>query len=247
VAVHVLAEEREQAIAVLLELAPQGFEETDRAGQIEFAVYTDAAGESQLHAAFEVVESTPVASGWEDGWREFHRPVTVGGLWIGPPWVEPPRGALAVVIDPGRAFGTGAHPTTRLCIDLLARLGRGSLLDVGCGSGVLAIAGSRLGFAPLVAVDVDQVAVEVTLTNAAANGVELDARVVDATAAALPPADVTVANVSLEVVGDVLARAQAPVVIASGYLERDVPVHPGWTRVARATLVGWAADRFDRV
>ena len=72
-------------------------------------------------------------------------------------------GLPAVVIEPGRAFGTGAHPTTRLCLELLAELARGSLLDVGCGSGVLAVAGAKLGFRPVHAVDHDPVAVDATI------------------------------------------------------------------------------------
>ena len=88
---------------------------------------------------------------------------------------EPATGELAVVIDPGRAFGTGAHPTTRLCIELLATSARGSLLDVGCGSGVLAIAAARLGFSPIAAIDDDPIAIETTLANAAVNGVGLHA------------------------------------------------------------------------
>ena len=99
-------------------------------------------------AAFPHADRTEVEAGWEDRWREFHRPVRVGPLWIGPPWETAPGDALAVVIDPGRAFGTGAHPTTRLCLELLLDLPRTSLLDVGCGSGVLSIAAARLGFGP---------------------------------------------------------------------------------------------------
>src|SRR5437016_3537985 len=83
-------------------------------------------------------EAAPVENGWEDRWRDFHRPIRIGPLWVGPPWEEAPPGAVAVWIDPGRAFGTGAHPTTRLCLELLLDVRRGSLLDVGCGSGVIA-------------------------------------------------------------------------------------------------------------
>ena len=65
--------------------------------------------------------SLRVEPGWEDRWRSFHRPARAGGLWIGPPWEHPDPGEPAVVIDPGRAFGTGAHATTRLCVELMAR------------------------------------------------------------------------------------------------------------------------------
>ena len=84
---------------------------------------------------------------------------------------EPPPDALAVVIDPGRAFGTGAHATTRLALELLQDVEPTSLLDVGCGSGVLSVAAAKLGFAPVTAVDIDDVALETTRANAAANGV----------------------------------------------------------------------------
>ena len=88
-------------------------------------------------------------------------------------------GVIDLVIDPGRAFGTGAHPTTRLCLELLLELAeaeRGSLCDLGCGSGVLAIAAARLGFGPVTALDSDRLAVEATAANARDNGVALGAR-----------------------------------------------------------------------
>ena len=154
----------------------------------------------------------------------------------------------AVVIDPGRAFGTGAHPTTRLCIELLAGLeSRGSLLDVGCGSGVLSIAAARLGFAPIVAIDDDPVAIEVTLANAEVNEVTLTALTSDATSDPLPPAAVAVANVLLAPVEAILSRLDVTTAVTSGYLDGEVPAHTGWTRAATSTLDGWAADRFDRV
>jgi ribosomal protein L11 methyltransferase len=238
--------EREVAIATLLELAPQGFEEVERDGVVELAVYTDTYGVAGLEQAFGSVVVSPVEQGWEERWREFHRPAVAGGLWIGPPWLTPPHDRPAVVIDPGRAFGTGAHPTTRLCVELLAETQRGSLLDVGCGSGVLAIAAARLGFAPVVAVDVDAVAVEVTRANAAVNGVELDTRLLDAMRDPLPQADVAVVNVLVEPVVAILASLESPTAIVSGYLERDLPAHPGWKRVDRRVDGGWAADRLTR-
>ena len=169
----------------------------------------------------------------------------MGRLWVGPPWEQPPPGAAAVVIDPGRAFGTGAHPTTRLCLELLQELEPASLLDVGCGSGVLSIAAVLLGFAPVTGIDVDAAAVEVTLANALANGVELSARAADALADELPPAEIVVANVALDVVEKLLPRLSARSAVVSGYLDKDEPRVAGWTRTGRRTADGWAADLLE--
>ena len=100
------------------------------------------------------------------------------------------------MIDPAQAFGTGAHPTTRLSLELLLGLEpRGSLADVGCGSGVLAIAAALLGFEPVMALDNDPAAVDATLENARANGVELAAvERLDVRSDPLPPASVMTAN-----------------------------------------------------
>ncbi len=246
IAVRARGDEAEPVRARLLELAPAGLEERDADGVVELAVYL--AGEAADAVLAELPGATfqPVEDGWEDAWRAFHQPVLVGGLWLGPPWERPPDPSRAVVIDPGRAFGTGSHPTTRLCVELLARTPSGSLLDVGCGSGVLAIAASRLGFAPVLAIDVDPVAVETTRANAAANGVELDARVVDALSGRLPAADVAVANVLLAPVEAILARLNASEAITSGYLARQRPAHRGWAHLETLALEGWAADRFRR-
>ena len=239
------AGQRENAIARLLDLAPDGFEEIDDRDDVELAAYVDVAGEAAIRGAFPDAVVAVVEPGWEDRWREFHRPVWAGGIWLGPPWETPPAGAPVVVIDPGRAFGTGAHPTTRLCIELLAGIDRrGSLLDVGCGSGVLAIAGARLGFGPIVAIDDDPVAVEVTQANAVANGVELDVHLVDAESERLPAADVAVANVLLAPVERILARLDSAVAITSGYLAGERPQNRRWTAGTHIELGGWSADLF---
>jgi ribosomal protein L11 methyltransferase len=228
----------------MLELFPSGFEEIEGPGGVELVAYTDPAGEELLWKMFGGARGDDVAEDWADRWRAFHRPVRVGRLWIGPPWEEPPSDALAVVIDPGRAFGTGAHPTTRLCLELLETLPRGSLLDVGCGSGVLAIGAARLGFGPVVGIDVEAAAVEATLANAAANDVLLDARLGDAGVAPLPSADVTVANISLGEVERLPLAAER--LVTSGYLAAEQPRLSGYRALDRRELDGWAADVFAR-
>jgi ribosomal protein L11 methyltransferase len=172
--------------------------------------------------------------------------VRIGELWVGPPWEEPDSEAVAVVIDPGRAFGTGSHATTRLCLGLLLELSRGSLLDVGCGSGVLAIAAARLGFEPVYAVDLDPQAIETTLRNAEANGVELEAWVADAVSDPLPAADSAVVNVALDVDRPVCARLECSRIVTSGYLASEAPDLPRYRREARREAEGWAADLYVR-
>jgi ribosomal protein L11 methyltransferase len=244
VVVRVGLDGAEAARARMIDVSPEGFEEIEHADDLELVVYADAAGLSRIQAAFPGATAAPLASGWQDAWRAFHRPVVVGGIWIGPPWELPPVDLPAVVIDPGQAFGTGAHPTTRLCADLLGRLERGSVLDVGCGSGVLAIAAAKLGFTPVTAIDDDPVAVEVTVANAALNHVAVDARVADATRDPMPSVDVALANVLLAPVEAILARVDARTVVTSGYLVGELPAHPGWRHSASIELDGWAADLF---
>lgn len=235
-------DELEEARARLLDLHPEGFEE----GEGELAVYTDAAGEERLRSEFAEVSAQPVEPGWEERWREFHRPVWIGPLWIGPPWEKPPAGATSVVIDPGRAFGTGSHPTTRLCLELLVELDRGSLLDIGCGSGVLSVAGAKLGFGPVVAVDRDAAAVEAARRNAARNSVVIEVRRADVLESELPRADVALANIDLASVDLLAASLQAATLVTAGYFHSRMPQAPGYEHRERRIDGGWAADVFER-
>ncbi len=231
----------------MLELFPDGFEEVEHPDGVELAAYTDPGGEEQIRAAFGGVAAEQVPADWPERWRRFHRPVRVGRLWLGPPWEEPEDGAVSVVIDPGRAFGTGGHATTRLCLELLAELEpRGSVLDVGCGSGVLAIAARKLGFAPVMALDRDEQAVAVARANATANGVELEVELGDAERDALPRADLAVANITLEAVESVGRRLDVGWLVTSGYLASETPAVSRFRHVTRREQAGWAADLWER-
>jgi ribosomal protein L11 methyltransferase len=230
----------------MLELAPEGFEERERGAELELAAYTDGLGGSRIARAFGAAEEDEVPADWAERWRSFHRPARAGPFWIGPSWEGAPGDAIAIVIDPGLAFGTGAHPTTRLCLELLADLPVGSLLDAGCGSGVLSVGAAKLGFAPVHAVDDDPFAIETTRANARANHVDVDAVALDVTRGDLPETDVAVANIALEIVEALAHRLAAGELATSGYLEADAPQLAGWSHVERRTLDGWAADRFTR-
>ena len=196
----------EPVLAELLELAPSGVEEVDVSDDvIEYAVY-GAVGElpslpdleAAAGGALVEVTTSEVAGDWAQRWREFHRPLVLGErLTVRPPWEPPGSTAFDVVIDPGQAFGTGAHPTTRMCLELLLeQAGRGgSMVDLGCGSGVLAITAALLGFAPVVALDLDPAAVSATAANAQVNGVSIDVRRFDLRREQAPDADLVAANV----------------------------------------------------
>ncbi len=191
-AVRVRRADADLVLAELLTLAPGGVEETDLEGGtvVEYAVY-GAPGELpdlpdvQAAAGGALVEvvTTEVADDWADRWRAFHRPIEIAGrLYVRPPWEPAVDGLLDLVIDPGQAFGTGAHHTTRLCLELLAEeslpgdgaaAGAGAVMDLGCGSGVLAIAAARLGWGPVAGVDHELESVRATAENARANGVEV--------------------------------------------------------------------------
>lgn len=239
-------ERAEEARAELLKFAAHGFEERDLPGELELAVYGGPEIEEALRASFGEVSCERVEPGWEDNWRVFHHPVEIGRLWVGPPWEEARESLLPVVIDPGRAFGTGSHPTTRLCLELLQELEPASLLDVGCGSGVLAIAAARLGFAPITAFDNDPAAIEATLSNAEVNGVSFDVRLTDVLADSLPQTEVAVCNISLPVLETLAPRLESERLVASGFLASDELRLDGYRVVSRREQAEWAAVLADR-
>jgi ribosomal protein L11 methyltransferase len=226
---RVPAAEAELAMLQMLEWFPAGVQEEREGDRVVLSGFGLRAPDPRL-------AESEVAEGWQDSWREFHRPVREGRLWVGPPWFEPEP--VAVVIDPGRAFGTGAHGSTRAALALLQELQPGPALDLGCGSGVLSIAALRLGFGPLQAFDIDPLAVQATLENAARNGVQLTAGRCDVLCDPLPAAPLWLANLELHLLQPLLARADRPaLVLASGLLEGQTV---GGTR--RRVVDGWAAE-----
>ena len=157
-------------------------------------------------------------------------PLAIGErLWIGPSWREAPPGRVAVRIDPGLAFGTGSHPTTKLMLNYLEKSIRSgeSLLDYGCGSGILAIAAVKLGAGRVDCVDIDPQAVATAIANARGNGAEVNAALADA----LPAAsyDLVVSNI----------LAQPLIVLAPLFAERGL-------RIALSGILEEQADEVMR-
>jgi ribosomal protein L11 methyltransferase len=273
-AVRCQPEQAELVLAELTVLAPGGVEEVAGDGYVEYAIYgaegelPDLGEEEALIAGGTVeVDATEVADDWADRWRTFHKPLLVGdpetgpAVWIRPPW-EPRRADLAeVVVDPGQAFGTGAHPTTRLCIEALLRIARdggpfGALTDLGCGSGVLAIAAGKLGWEPLQGCDNELAAVEAARENAAVNGVEAEFERIDLKAGLPDLAPTTVANLTaplLEAVAAGLVPGNLPeTLICSGLLTTEydrvlAAFEPhGLVETGRGAMSDWGSLVFAR-
>ena len=185
-AVRCRPEQAEMVLAELVELVPGGVEEERGSGYVEYAIYGPpgelpelpdlraAAGDGLVE-----IETTEIPDDWADRWRDFHEPVVIAGgrLVVRPSWEDAEAGSeVDVVVDPGRAFGTGGHATTRCCLELLLALAdrglaAGPLADWGTGSGGLAIAAAKLGWDPVSGCDHEPAAVEVAPATAAANGV----------------------------------------------------------------------------
>jgi ribosomal protein L11 methyltransferase len=263
-AVRCRAELADRVLAELLELVPGGVEEDRGTDCAEFAIY-GAPGElpaiPDLEAAagdgLVEISSTEIPDDWADAWRDFHEPVWIGDrICVRPSWEES-AGADAEVdlrIDPGQAFGTGAHATTRMCLELLLSLADeggacGSLADLGTGSGVLAIAAAKLAWAPVIACDSEPAALEAAAENARANSVEVSLSRVNLREQPPPEADTLVANLTAPLLSEFAGRlASKPrALVCSGLLAAE---RGGVTRAFRnrglevasaRTLGDWAA------
>ncbi len=251
-AVRVSREEADVALAELLELAPAGVEEVElKDGRVEYAVYgppgeLPALPDLRALAGGAPVEisTTVLADDWQERWREFHRPVRVEpprtsalpALRVRPPWepvapADGPRPAIELVIDPAQAFGTGAHASTRLCLELLLELRAlapppAAVLDVGTGSGVLAIAAAQLGYEPVLALDNESESVRAAAENAAVNGVPLETRRFDLRREPLPwlgPGAAADAPAERPVI--VLANLLAPLLASLSLAIESPPAH----------------------
>ncbi len=260
-AADVPADRAEMAIAAACAVLGTGCRETAGAPgrvRLEFWVAASRADQDadRLRALLNPLGGTEVTQtvedpGWQTAMREFHQPVEIAGrIRIRPPWHPPAGDAIDVVIDPAMAFGTGQHDTTRGCLELLVGLAPGRLIDIGCGSGVLAIAAAKLGHRPVWAWDLDPLATAATVANAAANGVALTVGCRNALEAPLPDADVVLANLTANVLEPLAGRVAdhpARAAILSGLRPFEVdPVCARWAAVGFGVVdahvgAGWSS------
>lgn len=230
-AVRCRPEQAEMVLAELVELVPGGVEEERGAGYVEYAIYGPpgelpelpdlraAAGEGLVE-----IETTEIPDDWADRWRDFHEPVVIAGgrLVVRPSWEEAEAGSeVDVVVDPGRAFGTGGHATTRCCLELLLALAdrglaAGPLADWGTGSGVLAIAAAKLGWSPVSGCDHEPAAVEVAAANAAANGAAVAVERLNLREQVPPAAPTVVANLTAPLLVPLAERMEAGEIAVPG-------------------------------
>jgi len=266
--------------------APPAVEPAPSADTVSVYVPAERAGRCRRAAEAALAEIAPVLGtggapdvavtlvdeeDWAEGWKQHFAPLRVGErLVVKPTWAPwPPAndpaqarpGDLVIELDPGMAFGTGTHPTTRLCLEALEECVRpGDLVvDVGCGSGILSIAAARLGAAWVLAVDNDPVAARVCRANAAANGAaEVVRTVVGAGLSSLhAEPDAVVANILLRPVLALAGEAAAALrpggrYICSGVIETDEPVLTATIQESRLrllanhTLEGWLCQTWEK-
>ena len=213
---------------------------------------TDASFRSQV-----VIERVLVPGGWEEGWKDHFKPLTVGRLFVRPPWEDGPGPELFdIVLTPGLAFGTGLHPTTRGVLALLQAVPAGGpVVDAGTGSGILSIGAAKLGYGPVRAFDNDPLAVEAARTNCAANGVTVEVTHLDVAAAPSTWFDgaTVLANITMGPVLELVALLMAdglrpPRIVVAGILsgEQEAAVvraarDAGWRPASRVYETEWVS------
>lgn len=249
----------------ILPIVPDGVREAPSArGQVELRMtgphlppLRDIA-RAMRPAVFQISERA-VPDDWRERRLADYRADPIGDrVVVRPPWAPaPPDGMIDIVLEEGGAFGAGTHPTTRKCLELMLAMTRGgSFVDLGCGSGVLAILAGLLGFAPLTAVDVQPASVDATRVNAARAGVDVRVAEADLSGEPAPPAASFVANVPPAVHAGIATGwrdvAEPRVGLLSGFGPGDADYVAaayaacGFTEDRRHLRQGWVVSEVSR-
>ncbi len=266
--------------SLMYDFGAEGLELRDAAHQVMPTVRPPAMGEAIIIAYFQDHADATAASralraqvaaarvliepvierDWSTEWRSQIKSVTVGRLWVGPPWEKPtaPKNKVRLFIEPKMAFGTGDHPTTRLCLeavdDFLADHPTASVLDVGTGTGVLAFAAKKLGAQRVVGIDNDEHSIELALECAEENalsGVELSTKPLSAIEG---PFDLVLANILantlIELAPQLAAKVKQRLVLAGVLVPQADEVSAaflaqGLTRHATQSIGEWIRLEFN--
>ncbi len=201
---------------------------------------------------------------WMEGWKESFKPITTERFYLYPPWIdeEKPAGRLPIVIEPGMAFGTGQHATTVLCLEAIERFydkttSLDRFLDVGTGTGILAIAAKKLGYRYALGTDIDADAIIASKENIAQNDCEMDL-IQGSIPEGREPFDLVVANIIFfvlkQIVGDLAAQVKTgSLLILSGLLAEEMremeayAVKAGLELVSENTRDDWAAQVYRKL
>jgi ribosomal protein L11 methyltransferase len=232
---RIASAEVEEVLDAVLPALPGGVHLRDEDGQAAMTVFatprTPSEDELRRLAGAPLIGLTvrDAPDDWRERRLERYEPVVVAERFLlRPHWAPPGEdpSLIEIVLEQGAAFGTGLHPTTQACLATLAEAEPGgSFADYGCGSGVLSIAAARLGWSPVIAVDINETSVDAARRNAEANGVEVDACQVDVTADPPPVAETVAANIPPGVhkaLAGRLDRAPA-LLVASGFHPDEIP------------------------
>ncbi|MFO7942180.1 MAG: 50S ribosomal protein L11 methyltransferase [Bacillota bacterium] len=262
VTVTVSRDEADVSLALLLGISPRGvIERKGTADTVEYVFYLSAETEIPDLAGMDVRSRLIAKVDWEEQARRHFHPVEVGPLRVIAPWM-PRRDERDLFIEPGAAFGTGGHESTRLALEMLvgalADETVDSILDVGCGTGILALSALRLGVSRAWACDIDDAAVRAARKNAAINNLEgrLNAFKLDVTELDLDEFPLVLANINAPTIilrAKALARLTAPrgqLIVSGIYKEQTERVLCGlrenFEEMSRAREGSWCALRLAR-
>ena len=264
-ALGVAAVDVEEVLDLVIDLAPQGLHELERNGDTELVMFgaeTELPDDQELRRLcgdlLLRIDRRSAPATWRGRRLATYRPTVVcDRLAVRPHWAPPPApGLIDITLVDESSFGTGTHPTTRACLSILVGITpQGSFSDLGCGSGVLAIAAAALGFSPVRAVDADRAATMAAAENAKQNGARVEVRRLDLNADAPPGADLLAANVPLAVHRSIASRLSADTirVLVSGVAEAeaealiDVYAETGLAPSVHQPDGGWLAILLEKL